>query len=95
MIHRAKVEVVLPALLHVSAGGNSSVFVNADTLRGCLDELFLVHPLLRRHLFTESGEQRPHVLFFHNEDNTRWLRSLHVPVKTGDTLTILQAVSGG
>ncbi len=33
--------------------------------------------------------------YFHNEDNTRWLDSLAVPVREGDTLTILQAVSGG
>jgi molybdopterin converting factor small subunit len=35
------------------------------------------------------------VLCFHNRTNTRWLQSLDVPVAEGDTLTILQAVSGG
>ena len=31
----------------------------------------------------------------HNSANTRWLDSIDVPVNEGDTITILQAVSGG
>ena len=42
---------------------------------------------------TESLRQ--HVLCFHNETNTRWLDSMAVPLTDGDTITILQAVSGG
>lgn len=92
---KVEVEVVLPSLLHACCGGNSSVRVHAATLQGCFDALLEHYPLLQRHLFTEKGEQRQHVLFFLNEDNTRWLESLDVPVHQGDTLTILQAVSGG
>lgn len=90
-----QVDILLPSLLQSHAGGESRIPVAASTLQGCFDALFEMHPLLQRHLFTETGEQRPHVLFFHNEDNTRWLDSLNVPVRVGDTLTILQAVSGG
>ena len=47
------------------------------------------------HLFDETASLRPHVLCFHNETNTRWLDSMAVPLADGDTVTILQAVSGG
>ncbi|MCB1096007.1 MAG: MoaD/ThiS family protein [Verrucomicrobiales bacterium] len=90
-----RVDIALPSLLQSHADGQSCIPVMASTLQGCFDALFAKHPLLQRHLFTESGQQRPHVLFFHNEDNTRWLDSLNIPVREGDTLTILQAVSGG
>ena len=95
MSEAVEIEVVLPALLRDYARGESSLVVKAATLREGFEALFERIPLLRRHLFDESGEQREHVLFFHNEENTRWLESLDVPLRQGDTLTILQAVSGG
>lgn len=35
------------------------------------------------------------LLCFHNDENTRWLDDLDRPVRPGDTITIIQAVSGG
>ena len=67
----------------------------APTLRGALDALLRRHPALRVHLFDERGSFREHVLCFHNRTNTRWLESLDVPVAEGDTISIIQAVSGG
>ena len=89
------VEVTLPALLQDFAGGQRSQLVAATTVQGCLDSLCEKFPLLEHHLLDHLGQQRRHVVFFHNEDNTHWYESLDVPVKPGDTLTIVQAVSGG
>ncbi len=47
------------------------------------------------HLFDETGDFRQHVLCFHNRTNTRWLPPAGVALEAGDTITILQAVSGG
>ena len=95
LAHAIEIDVVLPALLQEYAEGQSIVRLKAKTLQGSFDALFDRYSLLRRHLFTETGEQRQHVLFFYNDENTKWLKSLNVPLKEGDTLTILQAVSGG
>jgi molybdopterin converting factor small subunit len=73
----------------------SSVVVKAETLRGALEELIRRHPVLHVHLFDENGAFRRHVLCFHNEENTGWLDGLDQPVGAGDTITIIQAVSGG
>jgi len=75
--------------------GAPEVRVEAQTIAGALDALVRAHPSLRVHLFDESGRFRQHVLCFHNRTNTRWLDRLDVPVAPGDTLTLLQAVSGG
>jgi len=90
-----EIEITLPTLLQDYAEGQRTLFVKAKTVQGCIDALLKRFPLMKRHLFTEQGDQRPHVLFFYNEENTRWLKSLDIPISAGDTFTIVQAVSGG
>ena len=89
------VTINLPSLLGPIADGARSVNVEADTVKAALDELVVRHPALKIHLFDETGGFRQHVLCFHNDTNTRWLESIDVPVSEGDTITIIQAVSGG
>ena len=89
------VTINLPSLLGPIADGARSVNVEADTVKAALDELVGRHPALKIHLFDETGGFRQHVLCFHNDTNTRWLESIDVPVSEGDTITIIQAVSGG
>ena len=90
-----KVTVHLPSLLGPAVNGAESVGVEGNTVAEALAALVARHPALKVHLFDESGSFRQHVLCFHNDTNTRWLESLDVPVAEGDTITILQAVSGG
>jgi molybdopterin converting factor small subunit len=91
----ASVTVELPSLLGPIVNGERSVAVDAGTLAGVLSALTKRYPALGVHLFDETGGLREHVLCFHNGNNSRWLESLDVPVAEGDTVTILQAVSGG
>ncbi len=91
----AEVTVELPSLLDHVVNGSRSISVEADSLRGALEALVERHPGLAVHLFDETGEFRQHVLCFHNQTNTRWIESIDIPVAAGDTITILQAVSGG
>ncbi len=72
-----------------------SIALTADTLGGALRGLVELHPALRIHLFDERGDLRQHVLCLHNQKNSRWFDSIERPVHEGDTITILQAVSGG
>ena len=90
-----EVEVRIPSLLARLLNGNSIVCVEAETLSGALLQLVRQHPELRVHLFEENGELRRHVLCFHNDENTRWLTDLNRPIRVGDVITIMQAVSGG
>lgn len=91
----ATVHVRLPNLLAQIMGGSKLVEVQADTILGAIEQLLTDYPILKVHLYDESGNLRPHVNLFHNDTNTRWLESPDLPVQDGDTLTIMQAVSGG
>lgn len=90
-----EVTVQLPSLLGPIVNGSRSVAVEAATVSEALSALVNRHPALSVHLFDDGGGIREHVLCFHNDVNTRWMGSLDVPVKEGDTISIIQAVSGG
>lgn len=71
-----------------------SVDVQAETVGGALEALFAFHPELRVHIYDEKREIRQHVTCFHNNAIVRD-GGMDWPVADGDTVTILQAVSGG
>jgi len=89
------VTVELPAMLAALADGARRVPASGATCAEALGDLCRRHPALRVHLFDEHGRLRQHVLCFVNDVNTRWVDTLDIPVRDGDRLTILQAVSGG
>jgi molybdopterin converting factor small subunit len=91
----ASVTVELPSMLSTIVGAARSTEIEAATLREAIAAIVERHPGLAVHLFDESGALRQHVLCYHNQVNSRALESLDVPVHDGDTVTILQAVSGG
>ncbi len=92
---RVTVTVQIPSLLLESSRGRREVEVEAATLECCIEDLLSRYPLLEVHLFADGRKLRGHVNLFHNDTNVRWLDDWNRPVRAGDTLTILQAVSGG
>ena len=94
-MEKVKVAVFLPSLLLNCTDGRSEVEIEASTLRECVDGLIARYPLLAVHLYDEERQLRGHVNLFHNDTNVKWLDDWGVAVRPGDTLTILQAVSGG
>lgn len=90
-----RIEVGVPGLLADCTGGRAKFALEADTLREAVDRLFAEYPLLRRHVYDESGNVRKHVLLCYNQDNLDWLDHLDVPLKPGDKLFVMQLVSGG
>lgn len=90
-----EMEVNLPALLRDSTGGRDTLTVAGATLREALDNLLDGYPLLRVHLYDEAGKLRRHVLLYYNGESLAWLGSLDTPLRPGDRLDVVQAVSGG
>lgn len=88
----ADVRVAIPTMLASLVRGDRRFTVAGDDLSAVVDALLARHPELRVHLLDEQGAIRPHVAVFHNDTV---VRSLEGPVRDGDTLTVLQAVSGG
>jgi len=91
----ANVRVRFPSLLASLLKLPKSIEVSGETLGDALEELCRHRPSLAVHLFDESGEFREHVLCFVNETNSRESEASKLVLRDGDTITILQAVSGG
>lgn len=94
MARRVSVAVLIPGMLQAVAGA-ARLRVQAATLAEAIEEAYRVVPALRFHLCEDDGAFRPHVLCFHNEKNTRELKSLDVPLRAGDEIAFVQAISGG
>ena len=91
----AECTVKLPLRLVELIGGTARTTVCARTVRDALDALARERPEIQQHLFDEGGRLRQYVLCFRNGEDTRREQGLETELADGDTLTILQSVSGG
>jgi len=89
------IEVRVPTMLRSSTNNLARFSLEATTLTEAISNLMQEYPLLRRHMYDDAGQLRQHVLIFYNDDNIKWLERLDVPLKQGDRLSVVQAVSGG
>src|SRR5688500_130622 len=85
----------VPRLLSDCTEGRTELAFSAGTIESAFGEIRRRWPTLATHVFEETGAVRPHVLVLHNGKATRWMPSLDVPLRAGDRLQIVQAVSGG
>jgi molybdopterin synthase sulfur carrier subunit len=92
---KVSIMVTLPGILATCCGGERTVTVEAETVAGTIDALLAAYPLLRVHLFREDGSRREHIMFLYNDQSTNWMESTDIPLKPGDSMTVLQLVSGG
>ena len=89
------IEATVPGLLTDCTDGQARFRVEAETLQEAIDRMFADFPLLKRHVYTESGSVRKHVMLCYNDRNLAWLDSLDIPLRPGDKLHVMQLVSGG
>jgi molybdopterin converting factor small subunit len=89
------ITIQLPRVLAPITGGERHFQVTGRTLREAFEELIEQQPGLAYHLFDEAGQMRRYILCFCNGECRRGQDGLEVPVHAGDTITILNSVSGG
>ncbi len=90
-----EVTVRLPVVLAQMVDGERRFSVVGDTIGEALQDLVRQRPGLGMHLFDDAGAIRRHILCFHNEVYARGQDGLKRPITPGDTITILNSVSGG
>jgi len=69
--------------------------VEATTVRQALDRALAPHPRLRPYVLDEQGRLRKHVTIFVADRMLRDRAGLTDPVADGETVHVLQALSGG
>lgn len=89
------VDIWISSVLSMVTGGRRNFQTVGSNVRESLDDLLEEVPALRVHLFDDTGALRPHILLFVGDTDIRWLDSLETGLKEGDTITVMQAVSGG
>ena len=87
---------VLPsALLREYAACPAELALEADSVRAALVELERREPKLHRAVCDETGAVRRHVNLYVGARHIRELQGLDTPLRPGDELVLIQAVSGG
>lgn len=91
----ADVTVRFPGLLSRFTDGQRHLALTAETVNECFESLLETVPELDPHLFNGHGELRPHLRIFHNGDAIDLETDGALRLEDGDTVTVIQAVSGG
>jgi molybdopterin synthase sulfur carrier subunit len=96
------VRVRVPTQLRELVAGAAVVEVNvgsatdqSTTVATVLDALAVQHPALERRVRDEQGRTRMHVNLFVATDNVRDRDGPATPIRVGEELSIIPAVSGG
>lgn len=87
-----RVQVEVAALLHAYTGGARLVEASGATLGEVLEDLDRSFPGIRFRVVDEQGRLRPHVRFFVNGIDAR---EISTPLREGDRVYIVGALSGG
>jgi molybdopterin converting factor small subunit len=95
MTEAAAVTIRVPPVLRGCSGGAPELPVRAATVRAALAAIEHSHPALYRSVCDETGRVRRHVNLFVNTSHVRDRDGLDTPLRPGDVLLILPAVSGG
>lgn len=89
------VSVQIPTALRRFTGGAASVQSSATTLAELLDDLGRQHPDLNRHLRDDSGQLRPFVNVYVNEEDIRFLGGAAYQFHDGDEIMLVPSIAGG
>jgi len=85
----------VPSMLRGTCGGMRRIEVPGATVLEVLEQLERLHPELHRAICDETGAVRQHIGLFVNTDHVRDLAGLGTRLGSGDSITVLPAVSGG
>jgi len=94
-VRLARVRVRLPAALRDLAGGQAEAAGEGSTVGEVLRGLGRMYPHLLERIVDGEGRQRRYVSLFLNDEDLRALGGLDAPVRDGDVVAVVPALSGG
>jgi molybdopterin synthase sulfur carrier subunit len=89
------VKVRIPTPLRTLTGGKSEVEAHASDIQSLIESLNGQFPGLKDRVCDDQGEIRRFVNIYLNEEDIRFLKGRHTPVKDGDEVSIVPAIAGG
>lgn len=89
------ITVQIPSSLRAECGGYSQLKLHASTVQEALEVLQRTQPGLYQSVCDETGTLRKHMNLFVNDSLLNRLDGPQTELRTGDTLFIMTAVSGG
>ena len=91
----AAITLTVPGLLRDSIGGATNATIDATTTADAVAVMLRTFPGLKVHLYDERGQLREHVFLALNGRSLKGVSDLSEPLRDGDRLAVVQAVSGG
>ena len=85
----------IPTPLRKFTDGKSEVDVEGGTVREIFDDVENRHGGLKDKIFDDAGEIRRFINVFVNGEDVRHAEGLDTPVKDGDELSVVPAITGG
>lgn len=87
--------IIIPTPLRKFTNNTARVSINADNVKGIVDELTLNFPDLKKHLLDEQGNIRSFVNVFVGDEDIRNLQQDQTPIKEETVVSIVPAIAGG
>jgi len=85
----------IPTPLRVVTKGQGELKVEAASVQELIDRLDQEHAGIKTRLCEDDGNFRRFINVYVNEEDVRFLQGLATPLKAGDEVSIVPAISGG
>ena len=87
--------IIIPTPLRKFTNNTARININADNIKGVVDELTLNFPDLKKHLLDEQGNIRSFVNVFVGDEDIRNLEKEQTLIKDDTVVSIVPAIAGG
>lgn len=89
------VTVRVPTPMRRVAGGKRDVSADGENVSAVIEDLERQYPGFKDRLMDETGDLRRFINIYINGEDIRYAQGVDTPLKAGDELSIIPAVSGG
>ncbi|PYP20047.1 MAG: molybdopterin synthase sulfur carrier subunit [Gemmatimonadetes bacterium] len=89
------ITVNIPTVLAGYADGQRAVAASGRTLGEVVADLAVRYPQLAPRLRDTQGNPYPFVVFYLNDEDSRFRGGFQAPVQDGDEVTVVPAIAGG
>jgi sulfur-carrier protein len=87
--------IIIPTPLRKFTNNTARINIQANNVKGVVNELTFNFPDLKKHLLDEQGNIRSFVNVFVGDEDIRNLQQEETPIKEETVISIVPAIAGG